>query len=1248
MKTAQTIPFLSALLLGLASFSSATLSSDALAGEVAKARAQAKLSKECVDPKAYSTLETCPAGPKQFGGKDRHKAAFKTAPPPRERKAQVDGLGQRNASEEMTAGQRDRRTTRLQARSRALLITEISGLERLFNQTKKKSKDRQQLVRRLAEGYVELESAANRDMIESQIAADDAKRKKQRNTYNKAKSEEAKAKKILEASRQKAIAYYKVMKNDYPDYSKLDEVLYYLAYEYEQAGDLENARKVYLELIEKAPKSQYVPNAYLAFGELFFNEAMADPSKWALAATAYQKVIEYPPPKNTVYGYAHYKLAYVHWNSEEYGEAIEEFKEVIDFGNKFPKDTSAAQLQKAARRDLIPVYAVAGDPKKAYNFFKPLSGDSGGEDAKTLDMLNELGLAYMDTGHYGQGIALYEDLMTRDKGDRYCGYQTQISQATQAMYSGDKIKIKKELDEQLQVKDQFSKGKHSKEAIHQCANDTAGLLSESAMSWHLEAVGTGGTRGTGDKETMALASYLYQKVVDNYTQADFETYEFPRIVKEDWPNIYKIRYAMADLLYVQERWEDCGPAFDAVVAENPNSPEAPEAAYASVLCYQKMYDQLHKDDDPKKGKGLGPKNVRGAEESKGGEWEKFKPKDFTDMQKGMIQAFNRYVCYIKPPEGNKQAYDQYVEVKYARARTYFEAQHWEEAALGFRDVALNHTDHDSSIYAAQLYLESINVIGSKTEPPRPACFEEMGNDVPAFLELFCEGPKYEENKEQCDLLTRIQCDVRRLRAEKIIEIADKGAADALVKYKEGGDAYIEIWRTYGEQQLEAGGESQCGRMEEVLFNAAQAYQAGRLLAKAISVRQLLLNPKYNLQETELAKKSIYQLGRNYQAIAVYDAAAKYLMRYAEATSYKGEDADKAVSDAVVLNLGLGLDQPAIDAAQAFNRNYGRSKPKEAAQIAFAIAAHYGEKKDWQEVKNKLAGSAIGLIDKQATLDVQVQAHALLAKAYVEMKVGTTAAREYRTVLGAWEDPKKATAAIESIAGEDPATRQRRLGRALTSVGEALFFFAEKKRDKVNAVKFPEYRGPGDKDAVLKHINTKVKEWIAKKKPLIEDASADYKKIVDLQPLPPPNWVIAAGARVGEMWATFVKEFRAAPIPDSMKKDYEIRTAYYGALDDASEPLKQIGKGAYVTCLDYSVKYQYFDEFSRECEKWLAEEYKAEFHLVDEFRGAPNRVNSVLKERPYPLQANGDPMVVALEAAPPGKAAKKEEKKDEDK
>lgn len=1205
------------------------------AGQVAKERGAAKLQSECIAPSAYSNIEACPTGPKQFSGTGSHKTAFRSAPPPRERNAKKDSLAPRGAAENMAAGQRDSRQTRLKARSRALLITEIGGLERLFRKTSKQDADRPQLVRRLAEGYVELESAANRDMTEANIKADDAKNKKQRNTYDESRKEAAKAKKILEEARNKAILYYRVMKRDYPDYSKIDEVLYYLAYEYEQANQLDDARKVYLELIEKAPKSKYVPNAYLAFGELFFNEAMAEPAKWALAASAYEKVTDYPPPDNKVWGYARYKLAYVYWNSGDYAKAIGEFKEVIEYGNKYPKLANATQLQKAARRDLVPVYAVAGKPDRAYNFFKPLSGDKGGEDAATLDLLNELGLAYIDTGHYPEAIVLYRDLMSRDKGDRFCSYQTQVSYATQAMKAGDKDAIKKELDEQVQVREQFAKGGHSEKAILDCNNRTAELLAETGMSWHLEAVGTGGTRGTGDKETMRLASYLYQKVVDNFTAQDFAGFSFPRIVKEDWPNIFKIKYAMADLLYVQERWEDCGPAFDAVVADNPTGPEAPEAAYASVLCYQKMYDQTHKGDEDKKGKGLGPTGAR-AEETKQGEWEKFKPTEFTPMQKGMITAFNRYVCYIKPPEGNKQAYDQYVEVKYARARTYFEAQHWEEAAIGFRDVALNHSDHDSAIYAAQLYLESVNVMGSKSEPPRPACYSDMGDDVPAFLELYCSPDKYGDNKDQCDLLTRIQCDVKRLRAEKIVEVADKGGASALDKYREAGDAYIDIWRTYGEQQLSAGGESQCGRMEEILFNAAQAYQAGRLLAKAISVRMLLLNPQYKLNETDLANKSLYQLGRNYQAIAVYDQAAKFFMRYAEATKYRGEDADKAVSDSVVLNLGLGLEAEAIEAASSFNRNYGRSKPEQAAQIAFAIAAHYAEKGEWLEVKKKLSGTAIGLIDKQPALDIQVQAHALLAKANKEMKIDNVAGREYARVAALWKDPKAAAESV-GVAGEDAASKQRRLGRALTAVGEALFYFAEKKREKVEAVEFPAYKGPGDTEAVKRHIDTKVKAWIEKKRPLVAEATAEYKKIVDLQPLPPPRWVIAGGARVGGMWAKFVEEFRAAPIPDAMRRDPVVRTAYYGALDEASEPLKQVGKGAYKTCLDYSVTYQYFDEYSRSCEEWLAENYKAEFHLLDEFRGAPNRVNSVLSERPNPLQADGTPVVGEIKAAAPQKA-----------
>jgi len=445
----------------------------------------------------------------------------------------------------------------------------------------------------------------------------------------------------------------------------------------------------------------------------------------------------------------------------------------------------------------------------------------------------------------------------------------------------------------------------------------------------------------------------------------------------------------------------------------------------------------------------------------------------------------------------------------------------------------------------------------------------------------------------------------------------------------------------------SGGEKpkQCERADEIVYNMARAYQAGRLLAKSVQARLILLNPKYGMDKGNLAMKATYEIGGNYQAIAVYDQAANFFEKYADATKYKGEFADQALSDAAVLRLGLGQEEEAIQDAERYNRNFGAKKAAQTAQLAFAVAAHYGEKKDWDGVRKRLAGT-MAIIDKNATLDIKAQAHALLGRAYVKTKADKNAGNEFRKVTALWADPSKASAEVRNIPGEDPAAKDRRLGRALEAVGEATFYFAEQKKAAVDKVAFPVYKGGGSKEEVLKHINVKVKEWITKKRPLIDQASAEYKKIVDLQPVPPPRWVIAAGSRVGEMWGTFVKEFRAAPIPDFIKKDYELRTAYYGALDDASEPQKRQAKGAYEVCLGYSVKYQYFDEFSRSCEEWLAKEYKNEYHLIDEFRGSPNRVNSTLKEQAYPLRIGGDTMSTAVQETTPDRKKPTEEKKEE--
>jgi tetratricopeptide (TPR) repeat protein len=1217
----------------------------------------------CLTQGAKDKLAACPGGKLQVSLGKKPQVSFKSAPQGVNLKKREDLTKPSNPSASQSTAQRDERRNRLAPKVRSLLVTEIQGLESLFASTPKNAPDRPKLMRRLAEGYVELESAAFRDKTENAIKADEAKRKNPKAVAG-LRAESAKANKILVAARQAAIKYYTLLKSQYPKWCQstnasdpakstgcTDEVLYYLAYEYEQAQQLDQARKVYFELIQNWPQSKYIPNAYLAFGELFFNEAQGDPSKWGLAEKSYLEVIKYPAPDNKVWGYAHYKLGYVYWNQGDFARAMSEFKKTIEYGTQYSQLPNAAQLAIAARRDIIPVYALAGDPRRAYDFLKPLSGDTGGSVEKTFKMMDDLGQNYLDTGHYPEGIALYQDLMNRDRGPKYCKYQGHITEATLAMKSGNKDMIVSELNKQLDVYLKFDKESHGGDIKLKCANITAGLLTETAMAWHLEAVGSGGVRGTGDKKTMALAAQLYDKVVGNFKQEQFARFEFPRIIKEDWPNVFKIKYAMADLLYFQKDWEKCGPAFDAVVAENPNGPQAPEAAYASVLCYQNIYTEKHKDGSHLKGGGNLPSSAGGKEkDKKAADKAKFLPKDFTESQKGMITAFNRYICYIKPPANDKEAQEQYVEVKYARGRTYFEAQHWEEAALAFRDVALNHADKDVGIYASQLYLESLNVLGSSLDPPRPSCYDDMAQDVPKFIDLYCKGGKEKDNAEQCGILIRIQRDIERLRAENLVKAADKASGpEALKQYEQAATAYMDMWKKYGESACEAK-QPACERSEEVLYNAAKSFQAARLIAKAIAARKILLDPRYNLNNTQLAKQAVYEIGGNYQAIAVYDEAANWYEKFARENP-KMEKAPDALQDAVVLRLGLGQEDQAIKDADLFNKNYGRAKAAQTAQIAFAIGAHYIDREDWGNARKRLQ-TAMGQIDRNATFDVQVQAHAMMGRVYVQLKNQAQAASEYNKVRGYWRDADAGIKKLDAIGG-DQQEKIRRLGKVLTSVGEAYFFFAEQKRKDVEKIKFPEYKGKGDREEVMKHIKTKVADWVKKKRSAIEDTEKEYLKVVNLQPEPPPRWVIASGSRVGQMWSKFVAEFRAAPIPAEWKQKgpvpgipdltwEDIRFAYYSELDNASEPQKQQAKGAYKTCLSYSVKYQYFDEYSRTCEVWLSKNYPAEFHLIDEFRGAPSRVNSGLSERPAPLNLDGtayrEKTLVPEEAQKKGEAA----------
>jgi TolA-binding protein len=494
----------------------------------------------CLSSRVVEALSSCPGGapPERVPGA---KSPVKL-PPPVPAKTLKNPTKPPNPDGPGTAVEIRRNLASVKAIQ--LLVTQIQGLESLLESTPATAPDRAPLLRRLADSYVELESSAFRKKIESRGRADEIRRESP-TAAAAARTEGDRSEKIEISARQAAVKYYERLRADDPRWCQstgpkssgcLDEVLYNLAYEYEQDQKLDQARKVYLGLVADWPQSRYIPNAYLAFGELFFTEAQGDPTRWALAEQSYKEVARYPAPENTVLGYAHYKLAYVYWNKGDFLQALSELKKTIDFGAQFPQLASSKGLAASARRDLLPVYALAGDPKKAHDFLKPLSGDVGADSSSTFKLMGELGQAYLDTGHFKEGIDLYRDLAGRDRGPKLCGYQSRITEATMAMRSGDKASIKAEMERQVEAMGRFVTQPFPDADKLACKSETAELLIETAMAWHLEATGSDRVRGTGDEKTMDLAADLYDRAIRAFSRADFEALRFPRIVKEDWPS----------------------------------------------------------------------------------------------------------------------------------------------------------------------------------------------------------------------------------------------------------------------------------------------------------------------------------------------------------------------------------------------------------------------------------------------------------------------------------------------------------------------------------------------------------------------------------------------------------------------------------------------------------------------------------------------------------------------------------------
>jgi tetratricopeptide (TPR) repeat protein len=617
-------------------------------------------------------------------------------------------------------------------------------------------------------------------------------------------------KKDLDGQTQKlqvqAVALYKAIIGKYPDYPRLDEVLYFLAENLSRRKrDDPDALKAYRALITRFPNSRYVPDSWMAFGEYYFDKSATSDRVGNLkrALEAYGKAATYQ--ESNVYGYALYKEGWVHYNLGAYDQAMDMFRAVIYFGelptSTVPADRKLA-LVKEARKDYVRTYSHAGRPEGAIDEFRRVGGD-----ANWWEMLKSLADIYYGDANDPAAIIVHARLI-REKPLSVDAPFFQSRIVTSAGRMGRKedavrqahrfVELLREI-EQSSPEAKTEKGQKTLEGARANAEQTLRIL---ATSYHNE------WKKTRDEPVAGFAASVYRDYLDVFPDA---------------PSAYEMRFFHAELRYALADFKGAGEEYDRVVladvasAEGKNPDRRKPGKYfkdgleASVFAWDLVVKKL---DETEK---IPPTDPR-------------KRIPFAPARKSLLDACERYVKY--QPAGEK-----WVEIAYKSANLYYRHNAFSEATDLFTRIALDHPEHEIAKYATNLVLDAYNLLGD-------------WRNVNGWAKRFYA------NNALLKAHPGLKEDLARVIEQSAFKIVEQ--REGVKEYELAAEEYLAFSREWPESKL----------APTALYNASVDYVKAGRLDKAMEIRDQFLQrfpadvlvPKANYDNAE-AFEAIAEFGK---------------------------------------------------------------------------------------------------------------------------------------------------------------------------------------------------------------------------------------------------------------------------------------------------------------------------------------------------------------------------------------------------
>lgn len=437
----------------------------------------------------------------------------------------------------------------------------------------------------------------------------------------------------------KSTSAFRTLVTTYPNDNRTDAALFSLAKTLGRMGN-ENAVLYFNQLIKNHPNSRFIPSAYLALGEYYF-----DQHNIPMAMQNYKAAMKFKDDR--VYPYAVYKLGWSHFNSavkdeKQYAEntekALAAFKLVVRLTETKNQEFGRMNLKQEAIKDLVMVWAETERIQEAWEYFSRRN-----EKEAFYDVLERLGNIYVEQGKNKNAVDIFTRLLREAP--------------TRPNNPNIYVKLVKINDEEGNIEGVVE----NLTAMNRLYAKNSTWTTSNAKDAETVKSATETTERNTHRYGALFHSRGQKQKKDDYLKASAKIYQLYLASFPKNENVYEIRYYLADILYYFKQFEEASAEYTKVANERPKDGKyLKDSALNAVVAINDL-------DGAQKYAKLPP----------AGKVEK--PIELPRVKEKLVAVIDNFVRLLpKDPAGHP--------MRFTAAQTYFEYGHYEEAIKRFEKI----------------------------------------------------------------------------------------------------------------------------------------------------------------------------------------------------------------------------------------------------------------------------------------------------------------------------------------------------------------------------------------------------------------------------------------------------------------------------------------------------------------------------------------------------------------------------------